>query len=295
QIRLSQVFDLAETVRSFSDLLRRIVGEDIAVELRVTDEVLPVKGDPAQLQQVLLNLCTNARQAMPGGGLLQVIVRPVQGQGGSRRCELQVIDSGIGMSEQTRARIFEPFFTTTGGTGLGMSVVFGIVQDHRGNVDVTSALGAGTTVRIELPLHQERAYKRRSTQPKVAAGSETLLLAEDEPLVRDLVARALRTMGYTVFEAADGREAVEIFKREKDRIALAVMDVIMPKLGGPQAFAEMRALRPDLKAVFMTGYAPETPGIVALVDEGKAAILHKPFVPSHLAERIRRLLDVEVV
>ncbi|HEY0710542.1 MAG TPA: PAS domain S-box protein, partial [Polyangia bacterium] len=245
QIRLSQVFDLAETVRSFGDLLRRIVGEDIAIEMRVTEEVLPVKGDPAQLQQVLLNLCTNARHAMPGGGLLQVVVRSLpETSPEGRRCELQVIDSGIGMSDQTRARIFEPFFTTTGGTGLGMSVVFGIVQDHRGSIEVTSALGAGTTVRIELPLHQERAYKRRTTQPKMATGSETLLLAEDEPLVRDLVARALRTMGYTVLEAGDGREAIEVFSREKERIALAILDVIMPRLGGPQAFTEMLALQP---------------------------------------------------
>jgi two-component system cell cycle sensor histidine kinase/response regulator CckA len=275
------------------------VGEDVAVQIVEPPEPLPVEGDPVQLQQVLLNLCTNARQAMPSGGQLRIEARrcAVPGEGSPpptrERVELTVADTGIGMEEATRTRAFEPFFTTRpGGTGLGLSVVFGVVKGHRGSIEIDSARGVGTTVRVELPLHGS-AVKRRLTPSPAAepGGTETLLLAEDEAPVRELVARILRRLGYEVLVAADGEEAALIFARESSRIALVVLDVIMPKLGGQQALARMRALRPDLKALFVSGYAPEATGIGALLAGGGVAVVHKPFLAVELAVKVRQLLD----
>jgi two-component system cell cycle sensor histidine kinase/response regulator CckA len=298
QILRFEVFDLRDLLRSFVGLLERIVGEDVTVEIAESPDALPLEGDPVQLQQVLLNLCTNARQAMPSGGRLRIearrVSRPSDGAGPPReRCELSVADTGVGMEEGTRLRAFEPFFTTrTGGTGLGLSVVFGVVKGHRGSIDIESARGVGTTVRIELPLHGS-AVKRRLTPSPVAEprGTETLLLAEDESPVRELVARNLRRLGYEVLVAADGEEAASTFAREPDRIALVVLDVIMPRLGGQQALVRMRALRPELKALFVSGYAPEATGIGELLAGGRVAVVHKPFLAVELATKVRQLLD----
>jgi two-component system cell cycle sensor histidine kinase/response regulator CckA len=257
-------------------------------------EPLPVEGDEGELQQLLLNLATNARQAMPSGGHLVFSARrlPTSSRDGSGRCELVVRDTGVGMDEKTRLRIFEPFFTTRpGGTGLGMSVVFGVVQDHRGTIEVDSAPERGTTVRIELPLTQ---IPSRGLTPSLRAthgGAETLLLAEDEPLVRELMTQALRRFGYTVLVVENGADAVAQFTREANRIALVVLDVIMPKLGGFQAFKKLEKLRPDIKAIFVSGYAAEASGIAELVAQGRAALMHKPFLASELAARVRELLD----
>ncbi len=298
QILRFEVFDLRDLLRSFIGLLERIVGEDVTVEIAESPDPLPLEGDPVQLQQVLLNLCTNARQAMPSGGKLRIearrVLRASDGAAPPReRCELTVADTGIGMEEATRARAFEPFFTTrSGGTGLGLSVVFGVVKGHRGSIEIESARGVGTTVRIELPLHGS-AVKRRLTPSPVAEprGTETLLVAEDESPVRELVARNLRRLGYEVLVAADGEEAASAFAREPDRIALVVLDVIMPRLGGQQALARMRALRPDLKALFVSGYAPEATGIGELLAGGRVAVVHKPFLAVELAMKVRQLLD----
>jgi two-component system cell cycle sensor histidine kinase/response regulator CckA len=299
QILRFEVFDVRDLLRSFGGLLERIVGEDVVVEIAEPSDPLPVEGDPTQLQQVLLNLCTNARQAMPSGGKLRIEARRVQipseGTVGPprERCELTVSDTGIGMEEATRTRAFEPFFTTRpGGTGLGLSVVFGVVKGHRGAIEIESARGVGTTVRVELPLHGSAIKRRLTPSPTVEpGGTETLLLAEDEPPVRELVARILRRLGYEVLVASDGEEAAQLFAREGDRIALVVLDVIMPRLGGQQALARMRALRPDLKALFVSGYAPEATGIGELLAGGRVAIVHKPFLAVELATKVRTLLD----
>src|SRR6185436_9035349 len=234
--------------------LGRVLGEDVPVDLVLPPSPLPIEGDQAQLQQLLLNLATNARQAMPGGGRLRLCARAL----GPDRCELEVTDTGEGMTAETKARLFEPFFTTRpGGTGLGLSVVFGVVQDHHGAIDVESERGRGTTVRIQLPLRAGAAQG----PAEATGGNETLLVAEDEPMVRELVARELERLGYTVLLAADGEEAAQLFEREGDRIALVVLDVIMPRLGGRQAFARMDERRPGVRALFMSGHAPETTGV----------------------------------
>jgi two-component system cell cycle sensor histidine kinase/response regulator CckA len=288
QIRQTAVYDLCELVRGFGPLLARVLGEDIAVELALPPAPLLVEGDQAQLQQVLLNLATNARQAMPEGGRLRVAVRAL----GSDRCELEVVDDGEGMTRETRARVFEPFFTTrAGGTGLGLSVVFGVVQDHQGSVEVDSEPGRGTTVRVQLPVHRGMASAPAARAPALVGGSETLLVGEDEPLVRDLVVRELRRLGYTVLVAGDGEEAARLFEQENDRIALVLLDVVMPRLGGRQAFARMEALRPGVRALFMSGHAPEATGVAELVATGRVALVQKPFRTAELAAQIRALLD----
>jgi two-component system, cell cycle sensor histidine kinase and response regulator CckA len=298
QILRFEVFDVRDLLRSFGGLLERIVGEDVVVEIVDPTDPLPVEGDPVQLQQVLLNLSTNARQAMPAGGRLRIEARrihtPTDGAGPPReRLELTVADTGIGMEEATRTRAFEPFFTTRpGGTGLGLSVVFGVVKGHRGSIEIESARGVGTTVRVELPLHGSAVKRRLTPTPAPEpGGTETLLLAEDEPPVRELVARILRRLGYEVLVAADGEEAAQLFAREADRISLVVLDVIMPRLGGQQALARMRALRPDIKALFVSGYAPEATGIGDLLAGGRVAVVHKPFLAVELATKVRHLLD----
>jgi two-component system cell cycle sensor histidine kinase/response regulator CckA len=287
----AEVFDLRQLLRGFVGLLGRIVGEDIVVEVSAPAEPLLIEGNQGQLQQLLLNLCTNARQAMPTGGRLRLAIARAADP---RRCVLEVADSGAGMDEQTRARLFEPFFTTRpGGTGLGMSVVFGVVRDHRGTIEVDSTPGAGTSVRIELPLAAgvTRTDNGEQPGPEIPRGTETLLLAEDEPLLREMMARMLRRFGYSVLTAADGQEALEALQRDTARVALVVLDVIMPRLGGQQAFVAMQALRPDLKAVFVSGYAPEATGLGALLATGRCTLIQKPFLAPELAGKVRALLD----
>jgi PAS domain S-box-containing protein len=294
QIRRSEIFDLGASLRHFIGLLARIVGEDVTVTTDVPNEPLLVEGDQAQIEQVLLNLCTNARQAMPKGGQLRLSARRIPGAalGDAARCVLEVFDNGTGMTKEVRQRVFEPFFTSRpGGTGLGMSVVFGVVQDHRGSIDIESAPGRGTRVRIELPLREGGLRPLPPESTPVTGGSETVLLAEDEPLVRALMADALGRYGYTVLLANDGEEAVEVFLRQRDQIALVVLDAIMPKLGGRQAFERMRELEPDLRAVFISGYAPEAPGIAELMATGRVALLRKPFLAAELGTQIRAVLD----
>jgi two-component system cell cycle sensor histidine kinase/response regulator CckA len=288
QIRQTAVFDLCELLRGFGSLLARVLGEDIAVDLVLPATPLYLEGDQAQLQQLVLNLATNARQAMPAGGSLRISARAL----GPDRCELEVADSGEGMTGELRSRIFEPFFTTRpGGTGLGLSVVFGVVQDHHGFIEVDSEPGRGTTARIQLPLHAGAIPVPVDRAAKAVGGSETLLVAEDEPLVRDLVTRELRRLGYTVLAASDGEEAARLFEQEGHRIDLVVLDVVMPRLGGRQAFARMEARRPGVRALFMTGHAPGTTGVAELVASGRVALVQKPFRAPELAAQIRALLD----
>jgi two-component system cell cycle sensor histidine kinase/response regulator CckA len=287
QIRQPSLFDARELLGGIGGMLERILGEDISVTIDLPSSPLYIEGDLGQLQQLLLNLCTNARQAMPSGGRLRLRASAV-----GVEVELEVTDTGLGMGEETRARIFEPFFTTRpGGTGLGLSVVHGVVQEHHGSINVESKPGQGTTVRVRLPRRERPMPVPGRAAEEKAGGGETLLLAEDEPLVRELMARTLRRQGYEVLVASDGQEAVELFAREKERIALVVLDAIMPRLGGRQAFARMEEMRPGLKALFVSGYAPDVVGMAELISAGQVAMLSKPFMASDLSSRIRILLE----
>jgi PAS domain S-box-containing protein len=293
QVHVSAPFDLRDVLVTFGGLLRRIVGEDVAVQIDPGGDPLPMEGDQAQIQQLLLNLATNARQAMPGGGRLHLQARRLDRTAApdGSQCEIEVTDTGVGMDAATRDRVFEPFFTTRpGGTGLGLPVVQMVVQDHKGSLQVDSEPGRGTTVRVRLPLRASGVPAPAPGPAAIVRGSGTVLLVEDEVLLRDLLARSLRVLGYTVLTASDGDEAVATFEREQARIDVVVMDVIMPRLGGKEAAQRMSAHRPDLKVVLMTGYAPDSAQIAEVLVPGRVVLMHKPFVAGDLATQIRALI-----
>ena len=296
-------FDLTEAMLEFGAMLSRIVGEDVVLRLERAAEPLPVSANRTQVEQVILNLVTNARQAMPKGGVIAVSTRVVDADTAfvathpwahpGRFAELCVTDEGVGMDAQTIERAFEPFFTTKReGTGLGLAVVHGIIEQHGGAIGVESTPGRGTTVRVLIPLAttaSEAAVSRaRRAAPR---GSERLLVAEDEPLLRQLTERSLSRLGYSVVTTADGEEALTEFEREPEGFDLVVLDMVMPRLGGREAFDRMRARRPDLKVLFVTGYAPESTGMAELLGGPDLGLLMKPFTSMELAERVREVLE----
>ena len=305
QVMLPQPVDLNAVVRRVEKLLSRLIGEDIDVSIELCDADLVVHGDSGQLEQVLMNLATNARDAMPQGGLFTIRSERVEYDtetarlhglaGPGRYAVLSVSDTGLGMDERTRANIFEPFFTTKEvgrGTGLGMSIVYGIIKQHHGTIMVYSEQGKGTTFKICLPLRtRETAMDLRSSpQPAPRRGSETILVAEDDATVRSLMRAVLEENGYRVHEAADGQEAVHVFTEHRDSIHLVLMDTVMPKQNGRQAYEAMRALRPGLKALFMSGYTADIISKQGLLDAG-FDLLHKPVAPVDLLARVRHALD----
>jgi PAS domain S-box-containing protein len=298
--------DLGEAVDGFTALLRRVIGEDVEFEVQRPAERLVVDADSTQLEQVLLNLATNARQAMPSGGKLTIQLRRTffdealasrhAGASVGDHVELTVRDNGVGMDPQTLARASEPFFTTKpGGTGLGLAVVHGVVHQHRGLLDVESSPGEGTRVSIFFPLSTsprgpaEEPKWQRAPQPQ--GGSETVLVAEDEPSLRRMLAITLGELGYSVIAAGDGQEAARAFEAAPDAVDLAILDVVMPKLGGVEAYARMRAIAPSLKVIFTTGYAPESAQVSEIVTRGRHALLSKPFSLDVFATKVREILD----
>jgi two-component system cell cycle sensor histidine kinase/response regulator CckA len=263
-----------------------------------------VRADHGQLQQVLLNLCLNARDAMPGGGRLTITTSETTISATFAAANpwarpghfvvLSVTDSGAGMTAEVRARIFEPFFSTKGaehGTGLGLAVVYGIVEEHQGFIRVDSAPGEGTTFRIHLPAIT--ADRRDDAPPPPRAwrgGSETILLADDTDAVRDVTRRILEGAGYRVLDAADGHDALATFERNPGAVHLVVLDAVMPGLNGPEVFTRMRASRPDLPAIFLSGYSADTIGADWLAEVG-AELVMKPVSRHDLLARVRAVLD----
>ena len=305
QIIQRRPLDLAISIEDFARLLERVVGEDVEIVVEQARQPILVRADAVQLEQVLLNLCTNARQAMPRGGTLRLGTRRVRfDEADARRrpwcragsfAEVAVSDTGTGMDEATQQRLFEPFFTTKpDGTGLGLATVYGIVEQHDGFMHVESSPGAGATFFVYLPLEDgDAASCERARRPSdaPATGTGLVLLAEDEPAVRTLVAGALAELGYEVIATADGAEAVDEFERHAGRIALVVLDVVMPRLDARKAFERMRAIRPDVRVVFMTGYAPESTRIAELLEGVHTELLQKPFTAKQLAETVRAAID----
>jgi PAS domain S-box-containing protein len=309
QIIKPNPIDVRAAVDDFMRMFGRIVGEDVEVVFE-SPEPMPqqivVHADAVQFEQVLLNLCTNARQAMPEGGTLRLAIGTVTFDAAfagdhpwarvGSFAEIVVTDTGVGMDEATRARAFEPFFTTKSeGTGLGLATVYGIVQQHQGFVHVESAPGAGTKVRVYLPLTPAERPRTQplSSRPPGAAlrGRETILLAEDEPALRPVLSAMLSELGYRVITAIDGEQALEAFERQAQDIDLVVLDVVMPRLNARQAYERMRQIRPDLKVIFMTGYAPESTRLRELLDGAHRNILQKPFTSHALTKMVRAALD----
>jgi two-component system cell cycle sensor histidine kinase/response regulator CckA len=303
QLVQRRVVDLNEAVASTAPMLQRLIGEDVAFATRVETGPLLVEIDPGQLEQVIVNLVVNARDAMPRGGSLTVSTRRLdvaEGRVGhpalppGRYASLAVSDEGAGMDEQTRARIFEPFFTTKEigeGTGLGLAIVYGIVQESGGQVDVQSEPGHGSTFAIFLPSADQSAQvepEPRDQSKPARGGSGTVLLVEDEPLVRDLVARTLRRQGYDVLEASDGVEALEVADSCAE-LELVVTDLVMPRMSGYELAERLRSSRPAASVIVMSGYAGEGAVPNRSVPEG-AVLLEKPFTPSVLLQSIERAL-----
>ncbi len=299
QVLDMKVVDLNETVAGVVKMLRRLIGEDIEVRLDLAAGLPCVKADPSQMQQVLVNLAVNARDAMPGGGTLTIRTSPTAGgdpgatgdPSPARYAVLSVSDNGIGMDDKTRQRIFEPFFTTKEigrGTGLGLSTVHGIVRQHGGDITVSSAPGRGATFRIYLPCIDE-APRTESAAPSVPArGSGRILLVEDDDAVRELAGAMLVDNGYTVTSVAGGAEALEHASRSP--FDLLVSDVVMPGMNGPELYRKIAEIAPGLKVLFVSGY-PAGSGSLRNIFEGGERFLHKPFTTVELLEKVRQAIE----
>lgn len=297
--------DLNELVKRVEKILLRLIGEDIELTSSYYGSSLVVKADSTQIEQVLLNLSTNARDAMPKGGRFSVktdIVNLGQdfinlhGYGMvGKFARITVSDTGIGMHEETRKKVFEPFFTTKEvgkGTGLGLSMVYGIIKQHDGFINVSSVLGKGTEFMIFLPLIEAEPLKKdECTNELIESGAETVLLAEDEPELRKIAKAMLEEYGYKVIEAANGEEAVNIFIETKDKVELLIFDMIMPKKNGKEAYEDIAKINPDIKVLFMSGYATEivrNKGIDIGVN-----LITKPVSMNKLIKKVREVLKAD--
>ena len=290
QVLQPKVLDLNALVSNLSVMLQRLIGEDVELLVEFEPQLGSVRADPGQLEQVVLNLVVNARDAMPNGGQLSLRTANVPG-----RVLLEVADTGRGMDAETQARVFEPFFTTKRpgkGTGLGLSTVYGIVTQSGGQVEVESAPGQGSRFRIYLPQVAERAApgESRPTLLPHPQGRERILLCEDDAQVRDFVRQVLASLGYDVHTAADGEEALRLAGERAHGVHLLVTDVIMPKMNGRELAERLTALRPEVRVLFISGYPGD-----ALSPSGASAPaelpLQKPFSISELAHRVRAILD----
>lgn len=299
--RLLNVNEIAIKTEKF---LKRIIAEDILFSLVLHEKEIPVMADAHQFEQVLINLATNACHSMPQGGKLtlstEMIVLKnefpaVHGSGPPGTYALVTVsDTGTGMDVLTQKRIFEPFFTTKEagkGTGLGLAVVYGIIKGHNGYIKVYSVPGMGSTFQIYLPIVFEK-IRPEILMPEGmnVGGAETILLAEDDEMVRTITTKILTEFGYTVITATDGTDAVHKFREQNGLIDLLLFDLIMPKMNGKEAFDEIRKIRPGIKAVFSSGYAPETVRQKTSLAEG-TCIITKPTSPEELLRTIRQVLD----
>jgi two-component system cell cycle sensor histidine kinase/response regulator CckA len=287
------VLNLAETVQGLSKMLRRTLGENIEIVIEVPRLPCYVKGDSGQMEQLILNLAINARDAMPQGGRLRIRLAKVQRAKG-RFALLEFTDSGRSLDASTRERVFEPYFSIKNPAkfgGLGLSTVYGIVKQNQGEIEVTSPQDAGSTFRVFLPIADTKPAPR--PEPKklrpVAKGTETVLLVEDEEGVRNLVSSMLRNQGYQVYEAEHGWHALEVFSKYGDEIQLLLTDVIMPKMSGRELAQRLTAKSPELKVVYMSGYTDDIIAREGVVFDN-TILLHKPFTLEGLTRKLREAL-----
>lgn len=294
--------ELNDIVKRVEKLLTHVIGADVQFVTRLSEKPLRLFADAGQLEQVLMNLVMNARDALPGGGSLIIsteekreehytfhgLIKP------GRYALIKVSDTGCGMDEQTRAKIFEPFFTTKElgkGTGLGLAIVYGIVKQHNGFINVYSEPEKGTTFKIHLPLISEMiAETDREAEPAPRGGTETILLTEDDPIIRTMAGSFLRDFGYRVIAAVDGEDALEKFADHEREIDLLILDVMMPKKDGGEVYKAVKAHRPDLGVLFISGYAADILRQKGNLEEG-IQFISKPVSPADLLGKIREILD----
>ena len=299
--------DLREVVGNITKMLQRLLGETVSLQFDSPAEIPLVQGDPGMIEQILMNLAVNARDAMPKGGALNIDIEPIEiddfyvqrqpeAYPGAFVC-LRVQDTGCGMDAATMSRIFEPFFTTKEvgkGTGLGLATVYGIVKQHKGWIEVTSEPGRGTAFHVYFPASSELAQARSgelSPEAAIRGGEETILIVEDEPVLRDLAHVILEDCGYKVLEAGTGREAFEVWEREADKIDLLVTDMIMPEgISGMDLAQRLQAIKPQLKIIFASGYSMDDLD-TEFVRNGHAMFLQKPYTHVTLAKAVRDCLD----
>ncbi len=298
--------NLNEVVKNVEKLLLRLIGEDVELKTNLLDKDIIIHADAIQVEHVLINMATNARDAMPSGGLLTISTETVikdkmflEGKGNTASGEfamLSVLDNGVGMPQQTKEKIFEPFFTTKEvgeGSGLGLSMAYGIILQHNGHIEVYSESGSGTLFEIYLPvvnMEIEEPVKKISESDSSARGTETVLLAEDDCTVRQMMKDILEQHGYSVIEAEDGEDAVRKFMENKDSINLFLSDVIMPKKDGKTAYEELKAVKPDIKVLFVSGYSGDKIYKKGIAKEDMRVML-KPFSAEELLNQIREVLD----
>jgi CheY-like chemotaxis protein len=305
QVLLTKPLDLGEIALGLRKMLRRLIPEDIDFKTIVAETGLTIMADKGQIEQVIMNLVTNAKDAMPKGGSLIVEISSADmddnfqhqhgfGEAGHYGC-ITIADTGHGMNEETCKRIFEPFYTTKEagkGTGLGMAIIYGIVKQHNGYITVDSKPGQGTTFRIYLPLIdtvEEEAHKSIVFEPP-PGGTETILLAEDDAAIRELHGMILEEAGYKIIEAVDGQDALDKFMEHQTEIAILVSDVIMPKIDGKRLYEKIRKIRPDMKVLLMSGYTNDI-FIERGILENEYSFMKKPVMPSDLLKATRDILD----
>jgi two-component system, cell cycle sensor histidine kinase and response regulator CckA len=309
QILEPRDIDLNQDVTDTLNLLEKVIGSNIEIKTSLTPDPPVIRADPTQIEQVIMNLCINARDAMSQGGRLTIETgkftfdeQDLAAQAHAKPgpyAMLAVTDSGIGMDTATLDRIFEPFFTTkeTGkGTGLGLATVYGIVRQHGGFIQVYSEIDVGTTFRIYLPLAAgagKIVVQTEDPEP-VRGGSELILIAEDHEGLRELACETLEALGYSTVTARDGEEAISEFEKHRDRIDLVLFDVVLPKMNGPKAYAQISKLKPGVPVIFVTGYSAD----IELLQEAQQQalmVMQKPYNPRDLARRIRDTLDLHAV
>jgi PAS domain S-box-containing protein len=303
QIMNPKPVELNDMVNNEKKLLSRLINEDIELRTECKKMELPIFADGAQMEQILMNLVTNARDAMPSGGVITIKTGTFQmdaefvrshgfGKPGEY-CVLSVADTGSGMDETTKSRIFDPFFTTKEvgkGTGLGLSIIYGIVKQHNGFITVDSEAGLGSVFNVYLPI-LKKAVKEEPQEitPVPAGGTETVLIAEDELSVRTLMKDVLENYGYTVLEAENGDEALKLFKERYRDIRLLILDVVMPKKGGMAIYNEVRKIKPDVKTLFMSGYSLDIIREKGVFETG-AYYIPKPVMPDKLLIKVQEIL-----
>jgi two-component system cell cycle sensor histidine kinase/response regulator CckA len=296
--------NLNDIILKVERLLARLIGEDVEFKSILTDKDVMVLADAGQIEQILMNLVTNARDAMPDGGYVYIETRVVELDEASAKAhdirkpgayaQILVTDSGMGMDQKTRERIFEPFFTTKEvgkGTGLGLAMVYGIIKQHNGFIEVESGIGRGTTLKIYLPVAPPAKEEvLPGGLPVTKRGMETILVAEDDEGVRKLIASVLTQFGYSVIQAEDGEAAVKKFMASRDTIKLLVLDVMMPKKSGKEVYDKIRIFEPDMKALFISGYTSDIMNQKGLLDKG-VNFVHKPIPVNNLLRKVRDILD----
>jgi signal transduction histidine kinase len=302
QVMETKPAEINETVKTIDKILRRVIGEDIELRCSFAPEELTIMGDNGQIEQVLMNLAVNARDAMPKGGVVSVETErlelteelPGTSLKPGQYAKITVSDTGCGIDEETRQRIFEPFFTTKEvgkGTGLGLSIVYGIVKQHGGDVTVYSEVGKGTSFRIFLPLVESSTLRQeKSLAAPVVGGTETILLAEDNDGVRNFMTQALEDFGYKVIEARDGEDALSKYQVNRDRIQLLLLDVVMPKMNGREVYDAVRKKGGVVPVLFSSGYTADIIEQKGILEDG-VGFISKPVTMQVLLGKVREALD----